>query len=345
VDLYQTKGAINVPLADYNSNAVTITWKTFDSTEVGNKYSAALPSMNVQGFSDEIVIGGKNEMDFETLRANVINNATGPIEQAITPARLVVQMQNAGYSVVKDVDNVTNRVFLATREMPSPDVVKVTNTAKNTVKLLTAAAASIETLTASTEQLASLSTVRDNGESLTITPDTLYQIVDGVIHTVPETEIARLMLLSPDKRAQEVTDGNYLFTPFHYVLDTSNSAFEIRPYYLDAPVAQSKVFVKQNDTTLMLAGTASYSLARTGDGYRLTVYTRSDDTFKAIPDNQVFAQLAYIPDGERDRAYVNGELIGKTSTGERVYTFDLSTTFNVDSNNNLDLTKFTMYNS
>jgi hypothetical protein len=345
VDLYQTKGAINVPLADYHNNAVTITWKTFDSTEVGNKYSVALPSLNVAGFSDEVVIGGKNEMDFETLRTNVINNAVGPIEQAITPARLVVQMQNAGYSVVKDIDNVTNRVFLATREMPSPDVVKVTNTKDSKVKLLTAAAASIETLTTSTEQLAGLSTVKDNGESLTIMPDTLYQLVNGVVKTVPGTEVARLLALSPDKRAQEVTAGNYLSTPFHYVLDTSNSAFEIRPYYLDAPVAQSKVFVKQNDTTLMLVGTSTYALSRVGSGYQLTVYTRSDDTYKAIPDNQVFAQLAYVPYGERDRAYVNGVLVGKTAAGERVYTFDLSTTFNVDSNNNLDLTQFTMYNS
>jgi hypothetical protein len=345
VDLYQTKGAINVPLADYNSNAITITWKTYDSNEASNVYSAALPHMNVQGYSNDIVIDGKNEMDFATLQANVINNATGPIEQAITPARLVVQMQNAGYSVVKDVDNVTNRVFLATREMPSPDVVKVTNTGTNTVKLLTAAAASIETLTTSTEQLATLPTVKDNGDSLTITPDTLYQIVNGVVKTVPATEVARLLALSPDKRAQEVSEGGYLFTPFHYVLDTSNSAFEIRPYYLDAPVAKSKVFVKQNDTTLMLVGTSSYVLSRTATGYQLTVYTRSDDTYKAIPDNQVFAQLAFVPDGERDRAYVNGTLVGKTDKGERVYTFDLSTTFNVDSVNNLDLTKFTMYNN
>ena len=345
VDLYQTKGEINLPLMDYRGDAVSITWKTFDSTEAGSRFSSALPNMNVAVYSDETVIGGKNEMPFETLRTNVINNAAGPIRQAITPAQLETQIRNAGYDVVKNIDNVTNRVMLATREMPSPELVKATNTTSTANKLLTAAAASIETLTISTEALASLSTVVDNGESFTITPNTLYQIVEGVTNPVLESEVARLLALPPDKRAQEVTNGNYLYTPFHYVVDTSNHALEIRPYYLDDPVAESKVFVKQNDTTMMLVGTSKYALLRKASGYVLRVVTRSDETYKFIPDNQVFAQLAYVPFGERDRAYLNGVLVGKTAADERVFDFDLSTNFNVDANNMLELTKFTMYNA
>lgn len=345
VDLYQTKGAINVPLADYRGDAVSITWKSWDSNEATNPFSAALPGMNVAVYSEETVIDGKNEMPFEELRSNVVNNATGPIQKAITPAMLETMIRNAGYGVVKNVDNVTNRVYLATREMPSPDIIKATNAASNGKKLLTSAAASIETLTTSMEALARLTTVYNNGESLTVTPKTLYQIVDGITKPVNETEVARILALPPDKRAQEVTNGNYLYTPFHYVLDTSNSAFEIRPYYLDDPVAESKVFVKQNDTTLMLVGTANYALVRAANGYLLRVYTRSDDAYKAIPDNQVFVQLAYIPFGERDRAYLNGTLVGKTNAGERVFDFALDTSFNVDANDNLDLTTFTMYNA
>lgn len=345
VDLYQTKGQINLPLVDYRGDAVSITWKTFDSTEEGNPYSAALPNMNVAVYSEETVIGGKNEMDLATLRMNVINNATGPIRMAITPAQLETQIRNAGYDVVKNTDNITNRVLLATREMPSPELVKATTTASAATKLLTAAAASIETLTISTEALAGLATVVDNGESLTITPDTLYQTINGVTAPISQAEVNRLLALPPDKRAQEVTNGNYLYTPFHYVVDSSNSAFEIRPYYLNDPVAESKVFVKQNDTTMMLVGTSKYALLRTASGYTLRVVTRSDETYKVIPDNQVFAQLAYIPFGERDRAYLNGTLVGKTAEDERVFDFNLATTFNVDANNNLDLTRFTMYNA
>lgn len=345
VDMYQTKGAVNLPLADYPASSYGINWLTYDSTEQNNIYSAGLPTMNVACWSDDIVIDGQNEMDFATLRENVINNAVGPIRQAITPAQLEAKLRNAGYGIVKNVDNITNRVYLATREMPSPELVTATTAATTGNKLLTAAAASIETLTVATDQLAAMPTVVDNGSSLTITPNTIYKIVDGVAQPVPQAEVDYLLSLPPDKRALAVTNNNYLWTPFHYVLDSSNAAFEIRPYYLDNPQATTKVFVKQNDTTLMATGTATYGLVRSPSGYVLQVVTRSDDVYKGIPDSQVFAQLAFVPFGERDRAYVNGTLVGKTSTGERIFNFDLSTTYNVDANDNLELTKFTMYNN
>jgi hypothetical protein len=345
VDMYETKGAINLPLAEYPSNAFSITWKAFDSSEQSNVFSAPLPNMNVNAFSNEIVIGGRNEMGFEELRKNVINNATGPIHQPVTEAQLEAQLRNAGYDIVKGKDNITDRIYLATREMPSPELVTATTAASTGNKLLTAAAASIETLTVATESLAGLPTVIDNGDSITITPDTLYQIVDGIAQPVPQSDVENILSMPADKRALAVTNGNFLYTPFHYVLDSSNASFEIRPYYLDNPMATSKVFVKQNDTTLMLVGTSLYGLVRTTTGFIMQVQTRSDDVYKSLPDSQVFAQMAFIPHGERDRAYVNGVMVGKTSKGERIFNFDLSTTFNVDSSDNMEMTKFTMYNT
>lgn len=344
VDMYQSKGEINIPLGDFTSS-VSITWKTFDTTELKNEYSAPLPNMEVVAYSEITVVGGSNEMPFEERRRNVINNATGPIQKAITTVQLEAKLANKGYEMVENIDDVTNRVILATRAMPSPDLVTATTEASTGRRLITAAAASIETLTVSLESLAGLPSVIDNGKSLTITPDTLYHVVDGVAKPVPQAEIDRLLALPVDQRAAEVNRGALLYTPFHYVLDAQNDAFEIRPYYLDAPSAKSKVFVKQNDTTLMLVGTSSYGVIRTEGGYLLQVVTRSDDVFKEIPDGQVFAQLAFIPPGERDRAYMNGVLVGKTDANERVYNFDLSTTYNISSAGNIEFSKFTMYNT
>ena len=345
VDMYQTKGALNMPLADYAPVSFSTTWMTMDATEANSVYSAALANMNVGVSSNDIVLAGSDEMTFETLRTNVINNATGPILQAITPALLKTQLQNAGYGIVKDIDNITNRVVLATRAMLAPTLTTGATPPSPGNKLLTAAAASIEVLTVSTESLAQLATVKDNGLSITITPETLYQIVNGITRPVTQVEIDRLLALAPDKRAAEVTGNGYLYTPFHYVLDTNENAFEIRPYYLDAPVASSKVFVQQNDTTLMLVTTGNYGLRRTSTGYALRVVTQSDSVYQDVADNQVFAQLAYIPYGERDRAYINGVLVGKTDTNERVFDFDLSTNFDVNADNNLALTSLTMYNA
>lgn len=344
VDLYQSKGAISMPLGEYNTNMFSVTWKTYDSNELKNPYSAPLPNLSMRCYSPEIVVGGQDELPFEMLRKNVILNSTGPMDSWITPAQIENALVNQGYDVVKDVDNVTNRVFLATRPMPTPTLVSGATAASSGNTLLTAAAASIETLSVSTESLSHLATVVNNGLSITITPDTLYQIVDGITQPVPQSEVDRLLALPSDKRALEVTQGSYLYTPFHYVLDANNNAFEIRPYYLDNPIADTKVFVAQNDTTLMQVGTNTYGLVRTKTGYLLQIVTSSDASFKDLLDNQVFVQLAFVPVGERDRAYINGVLVGKTAAGERIYNFDLSTTYNINSNDEMEFTKFTMYN-
>lgn len=343
VDLYQTKGAINIALGEYNTNSVSITWKSFDAADMTD-FVAPLSNMQVIGYSQDTVIDGANGMSFDTLRNNVIQNTTGPVDDSITPAQIETALSNKGYDVVKNIDTITNRVFLATRSMPSPDVITPTTAATTGKELLTAAAASIETLAVSTNDLALYPTVIDNGQSITITPSMLYQTINGITTPVQDSKVKELLAMPVDKRALAVTDNNYLFTPFHNVLDMTNNAFEMRPYYLDNPTIQSKLFVRQNDTTLMQVTSEKYEIQRNGKGYVLFVQTKSGDTYKTLDESKLFTQLSFIPDGERDRAYLNGELVGTTEDGERIFSFDLSTNFNVTRDDNLELTKFTMYN-
>lgn len=345
VDVYQTRGAISMPLKEYPSKAVTIKWEAYDANDV-TKFTAPLEAITVIGYSNDTVTDGADGMDFETLRTNVINNTVGPVDVSITPTQIKTALVRKGYEVTTNVDNVTNRVFLAVRSMPSPAIVTATTAVSSSGnQLLTAAAASIETLNVTTDQLTTMKGVIDNGTSLTLTPDMLYQIVDGLTVPVKDSVIASLKALPTDKRALAVTNGNFLYTPFHYVLDMTNNAFEMRPYYLDSPVVESKQFRGQNDTTLIQLTTDLFGILRTVNGYMIQIVTLSDDKYKAISDSEVFAQLSYTPYGERDRAYLNGVLVGKTDLGERIFNFDLSTTFNVDGNDNLELTKFTMYNT
>lgn len=344
VDVYQTKGAVNIALGEYNVNSVSITYRSIDEADF-TIFTAPLPNLQVIGYSTDTVIDGANGMDFDTLRTNVIQNTTGPVDNSITPTQIKTALSNKGYDVVTNVDNITNRVFLATRSMPLPNVVAPTTSVDKDKELLTAAAATIETLAISTNELALYPTVVNNGTSLTITPKTLYQVTNGVTKPVLNSVVQALLDLPVDKRALAVSNGNYLFTPFHYVLDMTNNTFEMRPYYLDSPTIQSKVFVRQNDTTLMQVTTGKYDIYRNENGYELFVQTKSGDAYKALDESKLFAQLSFVPDGERDRAYLNGTLVGTTEEGERIFAFDLRTNFNVDRDDNLELTEFTMYNT
>lgn len=333
-DFYETLGDIAIDMGAYPSSAFMAKWTAVDTNDL-NDFTAPMNTLQiVQIMGDSVTLGGAAALDFATLRDRVINNATGPINLPITPAQIQAKLNENGYAVVKNVDNITNRTYLATKPMPTP-----TNS-----KLITAAAASIETITTSMTQLAGLSTVVDNGASVTITPDTIYKNVNGVIQIASAAEIAALKTLAPSQRALAVNQTDYYYTPWHYVLDTTGVEFAMRAYYLDGPNAITTIYKDDNDTTGLQVSTGSYKLVRTITGYQLQVKTASSAAYKALPDSQVAVQLAFVPVGEQDLAYLNGVLEGLDPTsGERVFTFDLSTTFNIDSNDHIELTKFLMY--
>lgn len=331
VDIYTTVGPLDMNLVDYLPNSFTVKWIDLDG--LSSAFVAPLTKFSIMSvFSDAVVTGGANEVDFETLRAQVINNALGSPDYPITNVQTTTRLQQLGYDVVTDVDNITNRTFLATRALPRPS--------DNSV--IAGAGCSIQTLQASMSELVGHSSVMDNGNRITLLPSTLYQSVNGVLSVVTDFQIQSLQQMAVDARARLINQNTYLYSPFHYVYDMNGDTFDLRAYFLDNPYVFTKVFVEENDTTGLEVGTDTYGLARTATGYRLQLTCKSGDAWKALADNQVYCQLSYRPAGEKDRAYLNGTLIGVVNN-ERVYQFDLTTNYDIDELDNIVLTNFQMY--
>lgn len=333
IDTYTTKGDISMFLSDYDASQFEAQWYAADESEY-DQYVAPMRSFTEKMFySEQITIGGAEALTFEELRERVITNATGPRNAPTTLTQAQKSLERRGYDITQVVDNLTQRAFLASKPMPAP-----TNE-----KLITSASASIELLSVTMKDLAAMSTVIDNGSSITITPQTLYKNTKSVVSVVTDLERNSLLALTPEKLALNVSNAQYMYSPYYYVLDASGIEFAVRPYYMDAPVANSKSFLATNGSTLVDVSTGSYALERTNTGYKLTIATSSTDTWKALDDDKAFCQLAFVPIGETERAYMNGTLIGKSSDLERIYEFDLSTNFNITADNALQLLKFKMF--
>jgi hypothetical protein len=339
VDLYTTKGVVNLDLSNYGMGDTAIVFQSWDTSD-DKTYSAPLNTLTEKyAFCQDSVVGGQDELAFLDLRANVIDNTTGPNDIPITHVQIASALQRDGYELVTNVDNITNRTFLATKPLPDP-----TNT-----KLITAAGAMNATVSLSLNDLAQHAYAIDNATSVTLTPDALFKDVNGVMQLVSDVELETLNALSNEQKALIVTNGLYRYTPFHYVLDNSGSEFAVRPYYLDDPSVITKLFVSENATTQLQVGTGQYDIVRTVTGYKLRILTSSTDTFQALDDDVVFVQLAFTPQGENSQAFINGTLVGKDTTGkERYYEFDLSTTFDVEfdealNTHYLQLSRFFMF--
>jgi hypothetical protein len=285
--------------------------------------------------SQELIDGGRAPLSFDELRARVIKNAIGNPVLPVTPAQIEAALANQGYSVVKNIDNITNRQFLAVRPMPDPQA----------SELITAAGGGINTLTTTMDDAVMISTVVDNGQIITIRPETIYKSANGVVTLVPDAEINLIKAMAPDQKAIAVNNGNYAYSPFYFVLDSSGLEFAVRPYHLDTPLIESKSFIGENDTTLLQVGTDEYSIFRNGnDGYTVEIKTKSSDEWKALNDDEVAVHLAFIPKGDVDRAYVKGVLMGTTSDGERIYHFPFDTTWRLNKENELQMSSFLMFN-
>lgn len=344
IDIYTTKGELVMDMSQYPPNSYAIAWN--GSTTADSQYVAPLTTIATMTIlstgTGSTTSGGSNSKTFAQLRTQVLANNYGPVDTPITPSQLSESLSNLGYTSVIDIDDVTDRIVTATRALPAPT---------NGVTVA-GAAMTIQTLVASTAQLSLGSTVANNGDRITLLPSTLYQLQNGLLSVVSDAQLLQLKSLANDSLVNAINANTYLYTPFHYVLDSTNNMFELRPYYLGDPEINSVQFIEANETTGITVGTVDKEIVPTATGYRLRIQCQSSQSWKNIPDNQVFCQIAFIPEGETDYAYMNGTLIGtqpvagsnNTTSLERIFEFDITTNWDADSSDNLSLTSFQMFN-
>jgi hypothetical protein len=333
MDVYQTKGPLDINMSNYSENQLKMSFRGLNPAEE-NIYSAPMSALQVLLIhAPGYTTGGRNEMTFEELRKRVITNSVGNPSVPITPAQIEAVLERNGYKIVKNIDQITNRAYLATSPMPDP-----VNT-----DLITAAAAGISTWPARLTDVVLLDTVTDNGPLITVHPSTLYRWKNGVVEAVPSNEVAFLKALPSDQLANAVNTDNFLYSPFTYVLDTEGNEFNLRPYYLDSPAVTGRTFVAENDSTGLQVSTDTIQVVRDATGYKLRLYVKSSEAYKALADSQVKIQLAYTPRGEATYAYLLGTQVGLTTDSERIFEFDLSMNDAINSSHELNMTKFQMF--
>jgi hypothetical protein len=333
MDIYQTRGDLKMLLSNYKFTDFSAEWKTIDENEA-TVYVAPVSNLKtVTIFSSSQTYGGRPALSLEDLRKRVINNSTGPQSLPITNVQLQSVLQDSGYEIVKNIDTITNRIFLATKSLPAP----------TDRSLITTAASTVASALFSFSEAATAHGVNVHANSITITPSAFYLNTAGVTKLVSAAEYTRLVGLNNALKCIEVNSKNYLYSPFHYVLDASNNTFSVRPYYLDNPQIISKSFIEENPpTALQVSVDSTYTIVRTPTGYRLTLSTKSNDAYKALDNANVFCQLSFQSKGQVVPAYMLGvQQTRALATDERVYVFDMNTNFDIDSNDMIDQQSFT----
>lgn len=337
VDIYTTLGKLDMMLDSYDVQNFKVAWNDLDNTDQGRYTTPLGEFQQIMVLSQGAAVGGSNGLSFDELRTRQQLNA-GKGRTAITNAQLEYQMQARGYSIQEVIDDLPNRVYLGIRGLPKPEGSEFLNAGANCAVLSTKL---------TFEEVVLLDTVHDHGNRVTILPSTLWRLNDGVVMPVTGTELAQLNDPAATKEAiaNLVNSRDYLYSPFHYVLDASGRTFDARGYELSTPGVINRGFEEENTSVLIGVGSSAFAVDYSAsEGYVLRVSVVSDDTYKSLPDAEVWCQIAYIPAGESTYAYLNGVLEGKIED-ERVWKFVLGSTFDVNASDELILNTFRMFNN
>lgn len=335
IDVYTTRGELTINLANYKFNSFSTRLKAIDEQRDLNDYTNALALATYYTYSDQLVSGGTNGIDFATLRERVIHNSVGDRQLPITNNQLEAYVSKKGFDLVKNVDTVTNRIFLATQKLPKP----------LNSKLLTAANIGIGTLITNLTYLSQIDRVRINNLRQTILSNNLYKNENGVVRLLSAAERQALDALPRSEFLSVVNSSYYLYNPFYYVLDNSTQEFEVRAYNLDYPLASQLSFISQNQSLQLPVNTGQYTIEKVSQGYKLTIVTKSGNFYKQLETNLVHLQLGYLPAGETHLAYINGTYVQTTADEERVYEFLLETNYDLNKDHHLAITNGRMFSN
>lgn len=330
IDLYDTVGPLNIDLSNYPHDEFTMTFKDIGG-ELPAKYHTPISSLQVmQPLAVGGTTGGRHQLGLDELRERVITNAIGSRTKPITPGQLEASSKDLGLEISKPVDFVTERVFNASAPM-------LASTLKNVSAPIGTAALP---LNFTVDSLSALETVKDNGERLTITPNTIYESSGTSLKIRPDLS-GKWKSLTTQQIVNIANTTPLYYTPFYYVVDTNSSTIQVRPYHLDDPKIDSKRFLTSNETTGLDVVTDTFTLVRDGVNYKILVKTKSQKPYQELRDDQCFAQLSFSPRGSSgERAFVNAELIGKDGK-ERIFEFTIATNLDIDRNHELITKSFT----
>lgn len=327
-DVYTTKGSEIINLGDYPMEQFILNMESLDPNRDLDVYTAAALRVSTSCRSTSIMSGGKDALSFAALKERVINSSIGPQNTPITNIDIQSAAENMGFSLVPNIDVVTNRIFLATRSLPTP-----TNT-----RLVTSANIGISTYVTDDPSEIVHPWVKVHGKRTTFLSKNLYQSNNGSLTLLSADAVEALKLLPPDSKLTTVNNNSYLYTPFYYVLDTNSLELMVRPYHLDQPVASDLNFKDQNTTLQLVVNTSGYNLQKIDNGYKLTISTNSGNFYKQLPDNEIYAQLAVKLKNSTRYAYWLGTQIDKTETGERIFEFTILTEYDINEDNQIIFT-------
>ncbi len=314
IDVFTTQGELYLPLARYEQNEFIV--------NIPNGHISA----NVQVIANGTLplTGGRNEKSIEELREMIVQNSTGPNSVPITDYSMKDSVTSEGFTAFKDIDVLTDRIYTVTRDLPdynNNSIYTKMNIFNNFIKVNPADYRN----DAGGSDNAFIG-INNASNIITIRPGAVFENKNNVMELINNDEYAKIKssLLTGDPST--VTGNKYFFTPYAYMLDTSNNnLMDASIYQLDAPKISNLLIMSRGVTTTGVANTNRHGVIRNTNGsYKMKFEIISNDVLDAtiVKDATSVKFVIVIP-------LTNGMVMHLSTTLKnttKLFTIDLQTT-------------------
>lgn len=276
IETLSTQGAMDVTLTSTDMQSVNIAIGT------GNPYAEIfqrIPTIKLMPRSNKI-IGGSSGLSQEELRDALINNTLHPV-RPITPLQVRNYFAKAGFMVRKVQDEITNRIYIASRTVYGTNQRYIPITIGR-VSLVPAK------LTADT--ISTVMTFTD--KSITILPTTLYRYdtASRVCEVLTDTDRSVLSLKTTADLAAELNTTTYVRAPYHLVVYSDDKYPVTKTFDLTPEDTGYIQFVRDNPTSPISMAAVSSRIVHLGNqtgGYEVRIGVTKTDDMKSIPESAI----------------------------------------------------------
>ena len=347
VMVYTTEGELDVDLRNYTTDQFGAAFLVNSDIE-DLTYSTLLKritSVLVLPTTWRIANGSDGKTFDEVL--NRIENTVGGDDLLVTQSQLAAHLYDQGFTAVKYIDNITDRIWLAKHILTDSHGLTISSANYRAI------VPSVTLQKADTEY----STIRSHGDGqYTILPSSIYRYDkdrDSMV-ILSDSESRQIANMGTKERIDELNTGNYFVTPFHMVLSTKHDRPVSATYDLFNTRVYDIEYIRSNGKTTAHVSVYSANISHKAngtDGYILTVTTYKSSTLNGVKAKVNVPKLrTNIAAVLRTRSasgttlYMEGRYAGVDDNGRDVYTFPITTTYEISGANAINVDSFKVVN-
>jgi len=328
--IYTTNGYINVNFNDYViANFSTEYNPVFPEIEL-DRFTEPLQLIPKVVYIKETVIGGKDSVDFLTLKQSVLDNSIGDRKLPITMKQLEFEGMQNNFRVLKTVDILSKRIFLLECLIPRTfDRYGISSFNLDIVEYQTS--------------LRNLSTGKNSvrkvrPDAVVIPEHTLFRYTEEGLELLDEIEHRQLTSLSGQQLITEVNNNSYFSTYYHNVLSITNNQTELRAYDINNSKIKRVNFQEFNSTARVGINTINSQIYRSAKGFTIDIMSNLKKYVGTINETNVKPYLVYR-DNDESMFFLESRLFTMIDVNP-VYRLELDTEFFIDRDNKLHVTNF-----